>query len=324
MSLGAILVSSLLATLAHPLSWPVALAGFLVRGGIVLFLVPIVVLPSAVGLSDIFAPTISEIALSGMSAEIVVAIAAASALAVSIVLLAGWFAAAMEATLIRDAPAWDELDPNRVIAPSRRGEATRILGVRLMAHLPFALAMAWSATRIVDAAYRELSRPDDVTTPVAIRVIGSLPDVVALLVVTWILGQIVAAMAARRVVIVGANAAGGLRAAIAECLRRPIQQLVIFAVPALALVAVVVPTAAATASTWDRVRIAIAESVGPVEGIATVCLFVGLWLGGLVLVSMVCAWRAAAWTLDAEQRTFGVTPDTLPGDWSDAEASGTL
>ena len=54
------------------------------------------------------------------------------------------------------------------------------------------------------------------------------------------------------------------------------------------------------------------------------CLFVALWLGGLVLVSMVCAWRAAAWTLDAEQRTFGVTVDTRPGDWSDAESSGTL
>jgi hypothetical protein len=55
-----------------------------------------------------------------------------------------------------------------------------------------------------------------------------------------------------------------------------------------------------------------------------VSVFVGLWLGGLVLVSMVCAWRAAAWTLDAEQRTFGVTPETLPGDWSDVEPSGSL
>ena len=138
------------------------------------------------------------------------------------------------------------------------------------------------------------------------------------------LGQIVGAVAARRVVLLGSSVAGGLRAALAECLRRPLQQLILFLIPAAALVAVVVPTAAATASTWDRVRIAIAESVGPIEGIATVSLFVGLWLGGLVLVSMVCAWRAAAWTLDAEQRTFGVTVDTRPGDWSDAESSGTL
>ena len=324
MKLGTILLSSLLATLAHPVSWPIALAGFLVRGGIVIFLLPIVVLPSTIGLSDVFAPIISEMALSGLSTEIVVLIAASSALIVSTVLLAAWFAAAMEEALIREAPAWDELDPRNAIPAPRRGEAARIMGARLVAHLPFALVLAWSASRIVSATYRELSRPEDVTTPVALRVLGSMPEVIALVIVTWVLGQILGAVAARRVVLVGSTAIGGLRSALAECVRRPLQQVVLFLVPTLALVAVVVPTAAATASTWDRVRIAIAESAGPVEGISTVSLFVGLWLGGLVLVSMVCAWRAAAWTLDAEQRTFGVTPDTLPGDWSDAEPSGTL
>lgn len=324
MSLGAILVSSLLATLAHPISWPVALAAFLVRGGIVLFLIPIVALPSPVGLSDVFAPFITSVALGGITPDLVVLAAAACASVVALILLAAWFAAAMEGALVRDAPAWDELDPQRVIAPFRRGEATRIMGARLFAHLPFAVALAWSATRVVDATYRELSRPDDVTTPIALRVLGSLPEVVALVLVTWVLGQIVGAIAARRIVIAGTSIGGGLKAALAESVRRPLQQLVLFAVPAVVLLAVVLPTAAATTSTWDRVRIAIAESVGAIEGILTVSVFVGLWLGGLVLVSMVCAWRAAAWTLDTEQRTFGVTPETLPGDWSDAEPSGTL
>jgi hypothetical protein len=323
-SVGAILVSSLLATLAHPIAWPVALAGFLVRGGIVLFLVPIVVLPSPVGLSDLIAPTVSSIALGGATPEIVTLIGAACALVVAGVLLAGWFAAAAEATLVRDAPVWDELDPGRAIAAPRRGEAARVLGARLVAHLPLAFVLAWSATRVVDATYRELSRPEDVTTPIVLRVLGSIPEVIALVVVTWIAGQILGAVAARRVVLSGSSVGRGLRAAVAEFVRRPLQQLALFFVPTVALIAVVVPTAAATASTWDRTRIAIGESVGPVEGIATICLFVGLWLGGLVLVSMVCAWRAAAWTLDAEQRTFGVTPPVRPGDWSDAESSGTL
>jgi hypothetical protein len=243
---------------------------------------------------------------------------------VAVVLLAGWFAAAAEATLVRDAPAWDELDPDRVIAAPRRGEAARVLGARLVAHLPLAFVLAWSATRVVDAAYRELSRPLDVTTPIALRVLGSVPEVIALVAVTWAGGQIVGAVAARRVVLIGSSVGGGLRAALAECIRRPLQSLVLFVVPLTALLAVLLPTAAATTSTWDRARVAIAESVGALEGIATVCLFVGLWLGGLVLVSMVCAWRAAAWTLDAEQRTFGVTQPVRPGDWSDQEPSGTL
>ncbi len=162
------------------------------------------------------------------------------------------------------------------------------------------------------------------TTPIVQRVLASVPEVIALVAITWIAGQIVGAVAARRVVLVGASAGGALRAALAEVVRRPFQLLALFLVPTAALIAVVVPTAAATASTWQRVRIAIAESAGALEGLATVSLFVGLWLGGLVLVSMVCAWRAAAWTLDAEQRTFGVTPPALPGDWPDAESSGSL
>lgn len=324
MNVGTILVSSLLATLAHPISWPVALAGFLVRGGIVLFLIPIVVLPSPVGLSDMLAPTITTMALGGLSPELIALIGASSAFVVALVLLAAWFAAATEAALVRDAPAWDELDPQRVIAPYRRGEAARVMGARLVAHLPFAFVLAWSATRVVDATYRELSRPEVVTTPIALRVLGSLPEVIALVLVTWVAGQVLGAVAARRIVLIGASVGGGLRRAVVEVLKRPLQHLAFFGVPAVALLAVVIPVAAATASTWDRVRIAIAESAGALEGILTVCVFVGLWLGGLALVSMVCAWRAAVWTLDAEQRTFGVTPEALPGDWSDVESSGTL
>lgn len=324
MSVGAILVSSLLATLSHPSAWPVALAGFLVRGGIVVFLVPIIVLPSPVGLSDLIAPTIASIALGGVPPQLVALAGALGALAVALLLLAGWFAAAMEAALIRYAPAWDELDPHRVIAAPRRGEAAWILGVRLIVHLPLILVLIWGGIRIVDAAYRELSRPLDVSTPIAVRVLASVPEVIALVLITWVGGQIVGAVAARRIVIVGMSAAGSLRTALVESIRRPLQMVVLFIVPAAALLAVVVPTAAAAASTWDRVRIAIADSAGALEGMVTVSAFVGLWLGGLALVSVVCAWRAAVWTLDAEQRTFGVTPPTQPGGWSDEEPSGTL
>ena len=324
MSLGAILLSSLLATLAHPIAWPVALAGFLVRGGIVVFLLPIVALPSPVGVSDRIAPTLSTLILGGATVPLAVLFGSICALAAAVLLLFAWFAAATEAALIHDAPAWDELDPARPAAPRRRGESGRILTARLVAHLPFAVALVWGGIRIVDAAYRELSRPVDVTTPIALRVLGSVPEVVAAVVLTWAFGQILGAMAARRVVLRGAGWAGSLRGALAEWIRRPLQVIVLYVVPALALLAVLVPTAAATSSTWDRARIAIGEPVGAVEGILTVCAFVGLWLGGLVLVSMVCAWRAAAWTLDAEQRTFGVSRPVRPGDWSDPEASGTL
>ena len=216
MNMGAILLSSLLATLAHPLAWPVALAGFLVRGGIVVFLLPIVVLPSPVGISDRIAPILSSMVLGGATMQLAILIGSICALVVAVVLLLAWFAAATEAALVRDAPAWDELDPARPVAPHRRGESGRILSARLVAHLPFGMALAWGSVRIVDAAYRELSRPFDTDTPIVLRVIGSVPEVIAVILVTWVMGQVVGAMAARRVVLLGASWAGGLRSAVAE------------------------------------------------------------------------------------------------------------
>jgi len=324
MSLGAILTSSLLATLAHPIAWPLALAGFLVRGGIVLFLLPIVALPSTVAISDRIAPILSAFVLGGATVQLAVLFGAICALIVALLLLLAWFAAATEAALIHDAPAWDELDPARPSAPRRRGESGRILTARLVVHVPFLVAVGWGTIRVVEAAYRELSRPVDVDTPIVLRVLGSVPEVIAIVLVTWAIGQILGAIAARRVVLLGSSTAGAVRSALAESIRRPLQVVILFVVPTLALLAVLLPTAAATSSTWERARIAIAEPVGAVEGILTVCAFVGLWLGGLVLVSMVCAWRASVWTLDAEQRTFGVSRPVPPGDWSDPELSGTL
>ena len=45
-------MTALLVTLATPATWPLALATFLVRGGVILVLLPIVVLPTTVGLGN--------------------------------------------------------------------------------------------------------------------------------------------------------------------------------------------------------------------------------------------------------------------------------
>ena len=175
------------------------------------------------------------------------------------------------------------------------------------------IALAWSAHRVVDAAYRELSRPVDVTTPIAVRVLGSLPEVVVLVLVTWVLGQILGAMAARRIVLVGTSI--GRRPESRAGRVRPS--------PAPAAGPVHRPGAGPARGPRPDGRGDLLDvGSGPDRhrrigrrdrGDRYVSLFVGLWLGGLVLVSMVCAWRAAAWTLDAEQRTFGVTPDDPTG-----------
>ena len=72
MSRGAALAGALLATLATPATWPLALAAFLVRGGLLVVVLPIVVLPSPVGLGNLLAPTLMTVVFRGVSVGVVV------------------------------------------------------------------------------------------------------------------------------------------------------------------------------------------------------------------------------------------------------------
>ena len=71
MNRRAALIGALLATLRTPATWPLALAAFLIRGGIVLVLVPIVVLPTTVGIGNVFGPALASIAFGSVSGELV-------------------------------------------------------------------------------------------------------------------------------------------------------------------------------------------------------------------------------------------------------------
>ena len=69
MTRGPALSGGLLVTLARPATWPLALAAFRIRGGIVLLVLPIVVLPTPVGIGDVVGPSLTAIALGGVPAE---------------------------------------------------------------------------------------------------------------------------------------------------------------------------------------------------------------------------------------------------------------
>ena len=67
-------------------------------------------------------------------------------------------------------------------------------------------------------------------------------------------------------------------------------------------------------------------AAGPVSLVLTVVAFVGLWVVGLVLIAVVCAWRAAIWTVAEATRkgTFGGSTDRRPGHWRLTRSSATL
>ena len=65
--------------------------------------------------------------------------------------------------------------------------------------MPLGVALALGSIRLVFVTYRELTAPIDVATPIVIRVLRGSPEVVVAVVVTWMLAEIVGALAARRI-----------------------------------------------------------------------------------------------------------------------------
>jgi hypothetical protein len=335
MSLGTTLTASFLVTLVRPATWPLALAAFLLRGGIVIVLAPIVAIPSVVGVGNVLAPTITSIALGGLS-PMDLAVVAGLALGGLIVLVFGaLLAAAAEAegtrivasddevvALADDHPAGQPIASAGVSGTSR-GQAGRILAVRLVAFLPLGLVLIWGSVRVVAVAYRELTVPSETATPIAVRVLGGVSEVVALVIVAWLFGQIIGALGARQVVLGDASVRAALVAAIARLVRRPVHALVIEILPLAVLVLVLVPSAAAAGTAWDAVRASLSTGDSAVASLGLVGLFVGLWIGGLALTAVASAWRAAAWTVDAAG-TFGATGNGREGDWNPGTESATL
>lgn len=319
MNPGATLVASLLSVLERPGTWVLALGGFLVRGGLLLVLAPIIVVPSAVGLANILAPALSSALLGGLTPTVVLLVLALGGLGLAWIVGGGLIAAMLEAEMIRIV-AGGEAGPVR---GRGRDVAWRILGARLLAALPLSLILSWAASRVVAAVYREFTVPIDLSVPLIVRVARAVPEALAAIVVAWLLAEVVGALAARRIVLTDAGVLRALLSALAHLVRHPVRVLVASAAPLLALVLVLVPSAAAASSAWTAIRITLADGLPPLLTLAAILVLVAVWGGQLVLLGLVAAWRSAVWTVEVAG-TFGGVAAAEEGGWSAPSGSGTL
>ena len=334
MNRGSALTSALLATLATPVTWPLALAAFLLRGGIVVFALPILVLPTPVGLGNFLAPTLTSIVFGSAAMEVAITAVAISIGLLAWLVLGWWLAAGLESAGARViAREEDVVAMDGRASPTAEAEgqgdgliATRILAARLVAFLPLLTALGWGSVRLVFVTYRELTNPTDAATAIALRVVRAAPEVIVAIVLTWMFAEIVGAIAARRISVAGDGVFGALGRALATSVRHPLATLVRFWVPSLVLLLVLAPSALAAASAWDAVRAVLDEGASPVWVLVLVVAFVVLWMVGLLLAGVVCAWRAAVWTV-AEvigEGTFGGSSGRRPGDWRPDPSSANL
>jgi hypothetical protein len=332
MSWGAAMVASLLVILPRPTAWIIALAAFLVRGGLLLFLVPILVIPSPVGLATIVGPTLTAFWLGGMSLGFAAIVAGIFALFFAWLIVGGLVAAVTERELIGLVAADDELATTgaipRLPPGRRRGRIWRIVIVRLAGHIPLAVALGYGSLRLVEATYRELTLPSDVLTPIAWRVLGAAPDAIAAIVLAWSLGEILGSLGARRLVLWGQSIDRAYIGAWADLLRRPVSTIATFVLPTIVLALVAGPIVLGAGLVWDALRVALAgQRPGDVLPIGlTTLAFVAIWSASLLVAGLVAAWRSAAWTVELVRTrgTFGGGTPQRPGEWTDPHPSGSV
>lgn len=296
MSAATGLGASLLAVLVRPRWWLLSLAGFLVRGGVVLVLLPLIPLPSTAALANALGPTLVGFVFGGPSTPFLVLVGSIVVISLAWFILASLIGSALDLALVRDVAAEDDLEDR--IRPAAGGP-WRAVAIRWLAHLPTVAAIALGVAAIVDAAYSELIRPGNPSVPVALRVILQVPVHVGAIVAAWFIGEAVGGLAVRRLAW-----GSGIRRSIAggvTGLLRP-SGLLVLSITSAAVLAAIVVGDLAVGIAFAEVRIAFLDGGTFVERGLSVGLLSMSWIGTAVLVAIATAWRSTAWTFEVGRR----------------------
>jgi hypothetical protein len=304
-SWAASMQAALIAALARPAWWALALAAFLVRGGFLIAILPIVSLPTTADLTNAFAPTVEGLIHARPSLEAVVSgtlLISGAFLALYSLLFAGSW---LDLAMLRETTSDPELDLGW--SPANRS-ATLSLAIRLVAHLPTVVAIGYAVIRLIGVLYLELTAPGDTTTPLALRMLGQAPDAPLAVGIAWLIGEAVGGLTARRV------AAGE---PVGWAFGRSIRQvasgrgLATLAATTAAIVALLVPYLLTVATAWQNVRAALLDDAPSLLTLTALVLMVSTWVLGLALLAALLSWRATAWTVQIAPRSATVTQPLL-------------
>jgi hypothetical protein len=288
--------AALAASVGRPRWWVIALAAFLVRGGILVVLLPLVSLPSAPALATALAPTIEALALSRQSLEGALIGTAILGGILAILVVAALTGSWLDNTLTTEAETADELDLRPAAEPL---SAWRALGIRLVAHLPTFIALGYAAVRLVIATYQDLLSPGDPSIPIALRVLARAPDAVVVAVVAWLLGEALGGIAARRVA-EGQGFGQALRGGLGDLVR--LRGVATFVVTDAVVLAIALLLVAVVGRAADHVRVYLFGGPGDVSFAAALFLLVTTWVLALATLGVALAWRATAWTIETAPR----------------------
>jgi hypothetical protein len=343
-------LAALLAALGRPSWWILALAGFLVRGGIVLFVVAIVTLPSPLVLSNILGPIITPLYLGGLEPETVLLVASGIAIVVLWLVFGGWFAGATEVALIREAgqAAHEEGVVARRQDRAGTGLAGRAAAAHLIALIPMALVLGLGSVQIFGVAYQELVNPSD-TGPLIVRIVSGARGPLMAIVIAWVIGEIVGGMAVRRIVVDGESIGGAVLRSAIDLVRRPAGGLLAPLATTIVLVIDLAAVLTVVTIVWTIVRNRLVRPLDDplTTGLALVTLGAA-WCLALLVTGLIDAWRSVTMTFETQLRTaigggrsidrrdgwsqsrsssdgtIGGSAHGRPGEWSSDDPGGSL
>jgi hypothetical protein len=308
---GAALYAALIVTFVRPSLWLVSLAGFLARGGLVLLLAPILVLPTPSGITNLVGGPVASLMFGEPSPILVLVIAGSIALAIGLLLAGTLIGAWAERIVI--AASLDVGAEEGLIAPAggrarlRRGIGA-VAAIRLLGLVPLAIALAAAADPLYHAIYHQLVLPDDMSASLIVRILGDIPLPLLFIAVCWLLGDAAAALGVRRLVLEDRSIPIAALLGWAWLARRCYRVIPTALATTGLVVLLVAPPVVAAATGWTRLRGLLADA-GDIPSIALgVGLFITVWIGGLVLAGAGATFRGAAWTFELTRRPGPSSP----------------
>jgi len=308
----------------------VALAGFLVRGGLALLLLPSVVLPSVIAIAG--ATGVRAFTLSGDPTPWFVEVLAAAGVGALLWLVLSLVIGSLtDLWLVREAVEFGHDGADRPWPAAGSGLIAGMASVRLACLVPLAVALIWAGGQVYTATYNELITPSDLAVALPLRVLGDATDAVAAVAATWLACETVAAIAVRRMILTGTSPWRAIGGALLQIVRRPLWTLLAVAISlaasglALAIAFLGTATAygwvAATARSDERIAVrlgfgaaATTRDFRPVVFLLAVVALAAAWLVALSLAGLASAWRSGAITHEVVA--------ALGGDVTDAEVAG--
>jgi hypothetical protein len=298
---GGLILAALESTLARPGWWAVAAAGFLARGGILLFLLVLVDPPTPVTVTFIFG--IDSITAGGSLSERFITTVA--------ILTVAAFAASAAASLVA---AWADTTlfggPGR--APGRL--VLSVSWLQAVGLLPALAAIGLALGPLRDAVIGELLLPSATDTPYLARVVVAAQGPLLRVLLVFALVDLLATVATRfQLAARGARSTlGSYGAASAWLVRRAPRALGVWLVGWAVLGATVLAGLGATAVAWIPVRAAFLDpalplpwsgdavlegAIGLALAAALSALFVLVWIATVAVVGLASAFRGRLWTL---------------------------